>query len=142
MIQHLHSLICGRSILDSTTGLASYIDIYEGITVNNPDHLRLPIFYLVSRFWVKEKIGDGQILLVEVSRSLPSKSKKRIVMQEMDFPLEKKGETFQLNLEVENLVVEETGLWEFEVRWKLKNAGNWKKGASIPIHVKSKKKSK
>lgn len=134
MIQHLHSIICVRSILDKNRGLASYVDIIEGVTLKKSKILSLPPFTLVSKYWVKDGIEDGQTLEIEFSKKKSTQT-KRNVLQEMSFPLERKGENILIQLEVNNLAIEEAGLWEFEVRWRLKESGNWKKGAVIPVKV-------
>lgn len=138
MIQHLHSILCGRSIIDKSSGMASYIDIIEGVTLKDSKSIILPFFTLVSKFWVRDGIENDQTLEVEVSRHIADK--KRIILQEMNFPLDIKGENILIQLEVENLTLEETGLWEIEVRFKLRNNGKWKKGTTIPLKVTAEKK--
>lgn len=135
MIEHLHSLICGRLILDKNTGLASYIDIIEGITLRDPNNFKLPLFSLVTKFWIKDGIEDDQILEVKVSRK-KNKKGKWINLQTIQIPLDKKGENALVELKVENLDIEEPGLWVFDVKWRLKDSGNWKKGANIPFKVR------
>ncbi len=134
MIQHLHSIICVRSILDKNTGLASYIDVIEGITLTESEKITLPPFTLVSKFWIKNGIEDNKILDIEVLRRKTGKTRS-ILLQEMSFPIEKKGENILINLEVQNLTLESAGLWEFEIRWRIKDVGNWKKGSIIPLNV-------
>lgn len=134
MIQHLHSIICDRSIIDKSTGLASYIDIIEGISLEKSDKYTLPLFLLVSKFWIKDGIKDNLILEVEVSRKKESET-KRIPLKHMEFPLDRKGENILIQLEIKNLVLEDAGVWEFDVRWRIKDTGSWKKGAVIPLKV-------
>ena len=70
MIQHLHSLFCIRPILDKNTGLASYIDIIEGMKmkIKVGKAITLPPFNLISKFWIEDGIEDNQTLIVELSR--------------------------------------------------------------------------
>lgn len=141
MIQHLHSIACVRALIDSNSGMPSYIDIIDGITLSSSEKLKLPPFVLVSKFWVKSHPVKEQKLMVEVSRKFGQKS-NRIVMQEMDFEVGGKGENILIQLGIENLVVEEAGIWEFEVRWKLSDDKNWRKATSVPISVKIENKNK
>jgi hypothetical protein len=114
--------------------MASYVDIIEGVNLKDQKVLTLPPFTLVSKYWVKDGIASDQTLNVEVSRKIAGKT-NRTVLQEMSFPLDTKGENILIQLDVENLVLEEAGLWEIEVRWKLKDNGSWKKGTTIPLKV-------
>jgi len=134
MIKHIHSLICGRSIVDRNTGLSSYIDVIEAIVLKKAEKILLPRFTLISRYGVKDGIADNQELEVEVSRK-KSGASKRIKLQSMSFPLTEKGESILVQLDVMGLILENDGLWEFDVRWKLKDSGKWKKGTSIPLKV-------
>lgn len=134
MIQHLHTHACLRVLIDNNSGMASYIDLIDGISLSNPDNLKLPPFVLVSKFRRTEELSVNQKLLVEVSRKIHSKS-KRTVMQVMDFEIGQKGENLLIQLAVENLVVEQAGDWELEVRWKLEKGKTSKKAASVPLGV-------
>jgi len=134
MIEHLHSLICSRVIIDRNSGLASYIDIIEGVTLKEPKNFKLPIFSIVTKFWVKNGIGDDQILEIKISKK-KSKKNKLEVLQIVEIPLDKKGDNLLLDLKVENLDIKETGLWVFDTKWRLKDSGTWKKGATIPFKV-------
>lgn len=134
MIQHLHSIICGRVIIDKSTGLASYIDIIEGVHLKDPKNFKLPLFSLVTKFWVKDGLADNQILEVKISKKKTGKTNWKD-LQTLHIPLEQKGENLLIDLKVENLDIEEIGLWEFEIKWRLKDGGNWKKGAIVPFNV-------
>ncbi len=134
MIQHLHSILCIRSIIDQSTGMASYIDIIEGLTLQDTDQLQLPPFTLVSKFWVKNGLQDDQTLQVEVSRKITDKQKRHI-LKVMDFSLDEKGTNILLQLSIENLVLEKIGIWEIEVRWRIMGSKNWKKGTTIPLNI-------
>ena len=134
MIEHLHSLICGRVIIDRNTGLASYIDIIEGVNLKDPKNFKLPLFSIVSKFWVKDGIGDDQILEIKISKKKSEKNKLE-ELQIVEIPLDRKGDNFLLDLKVGNLDIKETGLWVFDIKWRLKDSGTWKKGAIIPFKV-------
>jgi len=134
MIQHLHSIICGRVIIDKSTGLASYIDIIEGVHLKDPKNFKLPLFSLVTKFLVKDGLADNQILEVKISKKKTEKTNWKDI-QTLHIPLEQNGENLLIDLKVENLDIEEIGLWEFEIKWRLKDGGNWKKGAIVPFNV-------
>ena len=134
MIQHSHSLICVRPIIDQKTGAPSYIDIIEGVNLPKSDKgLRLPALNLMTRFWIRDgaEIGTG----FEVEVSLIALDRKRRVLQVMKHEVDNKGENVLFHLEINNLSVEREGLYEFEVRWKADGGKRWKKGTIIPLKV-------
>lgn len=134
MIEYLHSLICGRVIIDRNTGLASYLDIIEGVNLKDPENFKIPTFSIVAKFWVKDGIGDDQILEIKISKKKSEKNKLE-ELQIIEIPLDKKGDNLLVDLKVENLDIKETGLWVFDIKWRLKDGGTWKKGSIIPFKV-------
>lgn len=134
MIQHLHSIICGRTIVDRHSNLASYIDILQEVTTRNADKIRIPSINIVSKFWVKEGIEDNQVLELKFLKKKNDKSKWNEI-ETIQLPLERKGDNLLIDFRIENLIFEESGLWEFEVRWKLKESHKWNKTPTIPFKV-------
>ena len=134
MINHLHTLICGRVLLDNSTGLSTYLDIIEGITLKKSKLIKIPPFSLVSRFWIKDGLENNETLELNISRKIDGKTKE-VAIQTIPLKLESKGSNILVDCKIENLVLETPGLWTFDVKWRIQGNSKWKKIDSIPFKV-------
>ncbi len=139
MIQHMHSLLCVRAILDQNSGLGSYIDILDRLElVEQKDTIRLPPFNVISRYYISDDHEDNEDILIDISRKNP-KTNKRTSVEKITVPIQKIGCPVLVQLEIANMTLENDGLWEFHIKWKQSSDKGWKKGTVIPLLVEYRK---
>jgi hypothetical protein len=132
MIDHIWSVLCSRSIVDSETNTVSIHDVIEQIKINTepvPDGF-LPISLEVITLWGRAKTDTPDEGVERVLFETPSG--KSIVVSEARIDLSA-AQRHRQRVKFTGLRLGESGRYYFKV--ELKNGDEWKQVAAIPITV-------
>lgn len=146
MINHIWSLLCRRSVIDSETNNLSVYDILEQLTVDikikkgNEDKatkINVPIEYEVISFWIKAseiKEFKGGIRLEIVN---PEGMVEKTFEQPLEIPKDKRR--LRSRIRINGFVADMPGNYIFRISYKESTKEQYKKAADIPLEVILKK---
>lgn len=146
MINHIWSLLCRRSVIDSETNNLSVYDILEQLTVdikikkgneNKAAKINIPIEYEVISFWVKTpgiKEFKGGIKLEIIN---PEGKVEKTFEQPLEIPKDKRR--LRSRIRISGFVADTAGNYIFRINYKESDKEQYKKAADIPLEVILKK---
>lgn len=133
MIEHIWSVLCSRSVIDSETNNVSIQDIIEQININAEpaENGFLPIQLELITLWGRKEINETAKGIERVTFITPSGKNEVISEAEIDLT---KAERHRQRVRFPGLPVNETGKYYFKV--EIKNGDNeWKQASAIPLKV-------
>ena len=133
MLEHIWSVLCSRSVIDSETNNVSIQDIIEQITINAEpvENGFLPFPMELITLWGREESNEPTKGTERVTFVTPSGKTKVISEAEIDLTTVERN---RHRVRFAGLPVGETGKYYFRV--ELKNGNNeWKQVSAIPLKV-------
>lgn len=146
MINHIWSLLCRRSVIDSETNNLSVYDILEQLTVDikikrggedKITKINIPIEYEVISFWVKApeiKEFKGGIKLEIIS---PEGKIEKTFEQPLEIPKDKRR--LRSRIRISGFVANTAGIYIFRINYKEGIKDQYIKAADVPLEVILKK---
>ena len=109
MLEHLHTLICLRPIIDAETRRSTYVDILENVTVQkSKEGIILPRFVLISKFWNVDGTHIDTTLELKISHRGPKdKRNKKITI--FNIPIKKDGDILLAQMAINHLLINSAG---------------------------------
>lgn len=140
MINHIWSILCRRSVIDSETNNISIIDALEQFVIDVqaksgkklPNKINIPIDYEVVSFWTKSEVdsyfkGKAKIDIVNPDNKL-MKSFEQILEMPKDM------KRLRTRVRINGFVAENTGIYRFIISYK-HNDKSYKKLVELPLEV-------
>jgi len=146
MINHIWSLLCRRSVIDSETNNLSLYDILEQLTVDvkikkggedKVTKINIPIEYEVISFWIKPpKIKESKSgIKLEIIN--PDGKIEKTFEQPLEIPKDKRR--LRSRIRIKGFVADKAGNYIFRINYKEGAKGQYIKAADIPLEVILKK---
>ena len=133
MIEHIWSVLCSRSVIDSESNNVSIQDVVEQININAKpaDNGFLPIQLELISLWGREDVNEASKGTERIIFVTPSGKTEIISEAEIDLT---KAERHRHRVRFPGLPVNEAGKYYFKV--EMKNGDNkWKQVSAIPLKV-------
>jgi hypothetical protein len=133
MLEHIWSVLCSRSIIDSDTNNVSIQDIIEQITINAEpaENGFLPFPMELITLWGREEINEATKGTERVTFISPSGKAEVVSEAEIDLT---KVERHRQRVRFPGLPISESGRYYFKV--EMNNGNNeWKQVSAIPLQV-------
>jgi len=137
MIEHIWSVLCLKSIVDSDTNLISLFEIIEELTIQSYTETGItPVEFEITTCWFRENAGKEKEYEYKISLITPLGKDKG--GPDIQLQLKKGIQRIRSRTRFQAFPVEELGIYWFKV--SLKGAkGKYREVASIPITIKEKK---
>ena len=145
MVNHIWSLLCRRSTIDSETNNLSIYDVFEQLTIDlkiktgNADKvtkINVPIEYEVVSLWSKseDKVYSGEAKVEIID---PTGETGKVFEEPIEMPQTMKR--LRTRLRISGFVAEKSGIYNFQVSYRVKGEDKYKKVADIPLEIIIKK---
>ncbi|MFC1622788.1 hypothetical protein ACFL16_00140 [Patescibacteria group bacterium] len=138
-MQHIWSVLCRKSIIDSETNLLSMLDSFEELTVDlaknyKGESINIPLEFELVSYWVTEKQEgpESQKVLIEL------KNPQNEVIKKFDqlIKLKKNNQRLRACLRIKGIGLTGEGKYVIQVKHKGEKSKNYKKVSEIPFYVK------
>ncbi|MBI4130756.1 hypothetical protein HY468_05540 [Candidatus Roizmanbacteria bacterium] len=141
MINHIWSVLCQRSVVDSESNNISLIDVFEKLEVNLsiPDSqkelkkINVPVKYEIVSLWDYDEVDQGKKISLQVNFKSPSGKTEKILERILELPHGKKRLRDRIN--VHGIVVEDSGRYFFQVNEKKEKDKNYKVISTLPLEI-------
>ena len=133
MLEHIWSVLCSRSVIDSETNNVSIQDVVEQITINDKptENGFLPFSMELITLWGREDNSKPSKGYERIIFTTPSGKTEVISEAEIDLT---KVERHRHRVRFPGLPVSESGKYYFKV--ETKNGDNeWKQVSAVPLKV-------
>ncbi|MBI3739785.1 MAG: hypothetical protein HY258_12120 [Chloroflexi bacterium] len=133
MLEHIWSVLCSRSVIDSETNNISIQDVIEQITINAEpaENGFLPFQLELITLWGRKEINEATEGTERVTFITPSGKSEVISEAKIDLT---KAERHRQRVRFPGLPISEAGKYYFAV--EVKNGNNeWKQVSAIPLKV-------
>lgn len=133
MIEHIWSILCSRSVIDSETNNVSIQNIIEQIVIKAEptENGFLPIDIELITLWGREETDKAEEGIEKVTFVTPSGKSEVISETNIDLT---KAERHRQRLKLQGLPISESGRYYFKVETK-NDDGNWIQVSSIPLKI-------
>jgi hypothetical protein len=134
MINHVFSIICEHSSIDSETNTASILGVLEHLTVftDESGDLNLPLQFEIFSHWVRENVDQPAQGQMRVYFCAPSGQKKLTGSG----PIDLSSVTFyRLRIRYNGIELSGPGLYKFIVEYQSTEDAEWVVVAQLPLLV-------
>jgi hypothetical protein len=133
MIEHIWSVLCSRSVIDSETNNVSIQDVVEQITVNAEpaENGFLPFTFEIIPLWGRKDSDNPSKGMERVTFITPSGKSEVVSETEIDLS---KAERHRHRVRFPGLPISETGKYYFKVEVKNGN-DEWQQVSAIPLKI-------
>lgn len=132
MLEHIWSVLCARSVIDSETNNVSIQDVVEQITINAEpiENGFLPFQLELITLWGRDESNKPTKGMERVTFISPSGKSEVVSEAEIDLS---NVERHRHRVRFPGLPVSEAGKYYFRVEMKSKN--EWKQVSAIPLRI-------
>ncbi|MBM3151373.1 MAG: hypothetical protein FJZ96_04085 [Chloroflexi bacterium] len=133
MIEHIWSVLCSQSVIDSETNTVSIQNVIEQILINSdpkPDGF-LPIPLELITLWGRKESDRTEKGIERVSFVSPSKNTNVVAEATIDLSA---AERYRHRVRFPGLPLHEAGRYYFIVEIK-EDGGVWREAAAVPLTV-------
>lgn len=133
MLEHIWSVLCARSIIDSETNNVSIQDVVEQITINAEpaENGFLPFPLELITLWGRKESNNPTKGIERVTFVTPSGKSQVVSEAEIDLS---NAERHRHRVKFQGLPISESGKYYFKVEFK-NNNNEWQQVSAIPLKV-------
>lgn len=135
MIDHIFSLICNSSVIDSETNTVSIHNILEKLTVfTNSENLaiNLPIQFEVFSDWTRTDENIPTRGRLRAGLRTPTNENRKLSELEIDLTT---VTYYRTRIRAIGIQLTGPGRYKIEIEFQQENTSKWKKVASLPMLV-------
>jgi hypothetical protein len=135
MIRHVWSVLCQSVIVDKETNLPTYINSFNGLSLQGdiPTPIRLGSL-VIGTCWWREVSGTEEPFKIRLSVKRPPNDDKELIIETQAlFP--EKANSFRLNINARGFAIDKEGLHFFILEKQNEKTNKWQEVASLPFNI-------